>query len=184
MWGTYTRYDASTGKAIWKATPSALELPANLATIEQFPDLMNNVAGNLQYVRDNAGVIYVTSYYHSTNATENSPGGIRNYVSQQSLRRGELGSDILQSSTQYFARSVGGLTSSYIASQTQYPNEDLSNPLTTSYQYTFFAGSTAIQSQTINKPIVVSAQNGSNTVDSTTTVFDQAGRAVWTKTAF
>jgi RHS repeat-associated protein len=181
MWGTYTRYDASTGKAIWKATPSALELPANLATIEQFPDLMNNVAGNLQYVRDNAGVIYVTGYYNATTASDTVAGGIRNYVSQQSLRRGELGSDILQSSTRYFARSVGGQTSSYIASQTQYPNEDLSNPLTTSYQYTFFAGSTAIQSQTTNKPIVVSAQNGSNTADSTTTVFDQAGRAIWAK---
>ena len=181
MWGTYIRYDASTGKAIWKATPSALELPANLATIEQFPDLMNNVAGNLQYVRDNAGVIYVTGYYNATTASVIVAGGIRNYVSQQSLRRGELGSDILQSSTRYFARSVGGLTSSYIASQTQYPNEDLSNPLTTSYQYTFFAGSTAIQSKTTNRPIVVSAQNGSNTVDSTTTVFDQAGRAIWSK---
>ncbi|MCY2999550.1 MAG: PEP-CTERM sorting domain-containing protein [Planctomycetota bacterium] len=181
MWGNYTRYDASTGKSIWKATPSALELPANLATLEQYPDLMNNVAGNLQYVRDNAGVIYVTGYYNSTTATDTIAGGISLYVGQQSLRRGELGSDILQSSTQYFARSVGGLTSSYIASQTQYPNEDLSNPLTTTFQYTFFAGSTAIQSRTTNKPIVVSAQNGSNTVDSTTTVFDQAGRAIWTK---
>ena len=181
MWGNYTRYDASTGKSIWKATPSALELPANLATLEQYPDLMNNVAGNLQYVRDNSGVIYVTGYYNSTTATDTIAGGISLYVGQQSLRRGELGSDILQSSTQYFARSVGGLTSSYIASQTQYPNEDLSNPLTTTFQYTFFAGSTAIQSRTTNKPIVVSAQNGSNTVDSTTTVFDQAGRAIWSK---
>jgi|688.fasta_scaffold28483_3 RHS repeat-associated protein len=181
MWGNYTRYDSSTGKSIWKATPSALELPANLATLEQYPDLMNNVSGNLQYVRDNAGVIYVTGYYNSTTATDTIAGGISLFVGQQSLRRGELGSDILQSSTQYFARSVGGLTSSYIASETQYPNEDLSNPLTTSYHYTFFVGSTAIQSKTTNEPIVVSAQNGSNTVDSTTTVFDQAGRAIWTK---
>lgn len=181
MWGTYTRYDPSSGKPIWSATPSALELPASLSTIEQYPDLMHDVAGNLQYVRDATGVIYVTAYYTNTTATENTPGGIRYYASQQSLRRGEFGSDILQSSTQYFARSVGGLTTSYIASETQYPNEDLSNPLTTSYQYTFFAGSTAIQSQTTNKPIVVSAQNGSNTIDSTTTVFDQAGRAIWTK---
>ena len=43
--GTYTRYNAR-GQAIWQVSPEAINLPANLAEIEQYPDLLNEVAGN------------------------------------------------------------------------------------------------------------------------------------------
>jgi RHS repeat-associated protein len=183
MWGTYTRYDALTGKPIFVASPSALELPASLATLEQHSDLMNNVNGNLQFVRDNVGVIQVMSYYNSTTATESIPGGVRNYASQQSIRKGEFGTSILQSSTQYFSRSIPGTTRVLVAAQTQYPNEDQSNPLTTTYQYSFFAGTAAIQSQTITRPIVVTSQNGPNVATPNTSVYDRVGREIWTKDA-
>jgi len=40
--GTYTRYDAR-GQAIWQVSPEAIALPANLADLEQYPDLLNEV---------------------------------------------------------------------------------------------------------------------------------------------
>lgn len=66
--GTYTRYD-SRSLPIWLASPEAVSLPANLADIEQYPDLLNEVAGTFQYISDTSGLIEVTNYAMATTAT-------------------------------------------------------------------------------------------------------------------
>jgi len=63
--GTYTRYD-SRGLPIWVASPEAVSLPANLADIERHPELLNEVAGNFQYISDSSGLIEVTNYAAAT----------------------------------------------------------------------------------------------------------------------
>jgi hypothetical protein len=53
----------------------------------------------------------------------------------------------------------------------------------TSYAYTWFTGTTQMQSETVTAPVVSAAQNGPGTADVTTAVFDVYGRTIWTKDA-
>ncbi|MCE2727750.1 MAG: hypothetical protein LW698_13375, partial [Planctomycetaceae bacterium] len=62
-------YSNARGQAIWRVSPEAIALPANLADIEQYPDLLNEVAGNFQYISDTSGLIEVTTYATATTAT-------------------------------------------------------------------------------------------------------------------
>ena len=52
-----------------------------------------------------------------------------------------------------------------------------------SYSYTYFSGTNQIKTETTTLPTVTTAQNGSNSATSTTTVFNEHGQAIWTKDA-
>ena len=78
--GTYTRYD-SRGLPIWVASPEAVSLPANLADIERHPELLNEVAGNFQYISDSSGLIKVTNYAAATTATATVAGSVDRFES-------------------------------------------------------------------------------------------------------
>lgn len=94
------------------------------------------------------------------------------------------------SSQKYYRRGDGVVTFIYpVASQTQYPNADGTNPRVTNYAYSWASGLQML-SKTITKPPIVTGQNGpaTNTTDATlghtdvsTTIFDNYGRPIWTK---
>jgi len=88
---------------------------------------------------------------------------------------------ILQSSQQYFARTAGGATVYPEANMSVYRNTDGTGAETTSSSYTWFAGSTMIESTTVSKPIVSTAQNGPGTADQSTTFNDVYARPIWHK---
>ena len=91
--GTYTRYNAR-GQAIWQVSPEAINLPANLAEIEQYPDLLNEVAGNFQYISDSSGLIEVTNYATATTATATTAGSVDRFVSSTAVMRGDRGTAV------------------------------------------------------------------------------------------
>jgi RHS repeat-associated protein len=181
QYGTFTRYDAR-GQAIWKVSPEAIALPADLSVIEQYADLLNEVNGNFEFIHDASGLIEVTDYAPTTTATATTAGSMSRFVSSTAFMRGDLGAPILQSATTYFVVTAGASSVTPIATRTVYPNTTTSGGLTTSYSYAFAAGTTQIVSQTTSKPIVTAAQNGPGASgDVSTTVFDASGRPVWSK---
>ena len=178
--GTYTRYDAR-GQAIWQVSPEAIALPANLADIEQYPDLLNEVAGNFQYISDTSGLIEVTNYAAATTATATTAGSVDRFVSSTAEMRGDRGTAVTQEAFTYFVQSGGGSTVMPLATRTTYPNTTTSGAQTTSYAYTFTAGTTQIVSQRTTLPTVSTAQNGPGTAVVVDQVFDAAGREIWSR---
>ncbi|MEY3204436.1 MAG: hypothetical protein RLZZ21_767, partial [Planctomycetota bacterium] len=178
--GTYTRYDAR-GQAIWQVSPEAINLPANLADIEQYPDLLNEVGGNFQYISDASGLIEVTNYATATTATATLAGSVDRFVSSTAVMRGDRGTAVTQEAFTYFVQSGGGSTVTPLATRTTYPNTTTAGAQTTSYAYTFTAGTTQIVSQRTTLPTVTTAQNGPGTAVVVDRVFDAAGREIWSR---
>ena len=183
MWGTFTEYDSS-GRAILNADPSAVLLPASLATIEAYPDLLDSVSGNYQYLSDTTGQITLTDYANSTSATETTAGTAANYEEDTKIERGETGTPILQESMTYFAHSDGSGNTIYPeATDTTYSNTDGTGARTTSYSYTWMSSSLQMASETTTLPVISSAQNGPGVADSSTDVYNSLGQVVWSKDA-
>jgi RHS repeat-associated protein len=178
--GTYTRYDAR-GQAIWQVSPEAINLPANLADIEQYPDLLNEVAGNFQYISDSSGLIEVTNYATATTATATLAGSVNRFVSSTAVMRGDRGTPVLQEAFTYFVQSGGGSTVTPLATRTTYPNTTTSGGQTTTYAYSFTPGTTQIVSQRTTLPTVTTAQNGPGTAVVVEQVFDAVGREIWSR---
>jgi RHS repeat-associated protein len=180
QYGTYTRYDFR-GQAVWVASPEAIALPANLAVIEQYPDLLNEVAGNFQYINDTTGRIDVTTYATTTTAAAATAGSVDRFVSGTALRRGELGAAVPQEAFTYFlVRSNDGSTVAPLATRT-------ADAQTTTYAYTFTSAfaqgwTTQIVSQRTTLPWVTRAQNGPGGTEVVIDqVFDAAGREIWSR---
>jgi RHS repeat-associated protein len=178
--GTYTRYNFR-GQAIWRVSPEAIALPANLADIEQYPDLLHEVADNFQYISDSSGLIEVTNYAATTTATATTAGSVDRFVSSTAVMRGDRGTPVLQEAFTYFVQSGGGSTVMPLATRTTYPNTTTAGAQTTSYAYTFTADTTQIVSQRTTLPIVTTAQNGPGTAVVIDQVFDAVGREIWSR---
>lgn len=61
----------------------------------------------------------------------------------------------------------------------EYRNDDGTGAVTTSYAYTFYAGTTAVQSRTTTYPVVSAAQNGSGIAATRHEYLDQLGNLTW-----
>ena len=179
--GTYTRYD-SRGLPVWVASPEAVTLPASLAEIEQYADLLNGASGNFQYVSDASGLIEVTNYGTATTATATTPGAVDRLVESTAVRRGEFGTPLIQEAFTYVVQSSAGFGSlPVVASRTTYPNATTAGGQTTTVVSTFAPGTTRIVSQRTTLPVVATAQNGSGTAAVVEAVFDAAGREIWSR---
>jgi RHS repeat-associated protein len=179
-WDTFYRYDDH-GRAIWLAQPSAVS-----GYDETYSDLLHYDGNtqNYQYLNDNAGLIQVTDYFTgTTTATETTAGDVTGYVQDEKLQRGELGTPALQTAVQYFAHAGGGATVYPVATSAVYSavTNDHNDPSkrTASYAYTWFAGTTQMQSRQTALPVVSGAENGPGTSDVQLDVFDVYGRPVW-----
>jgi hypothetical protein len=104
-WSTFYKYDLQ-GRLVLTAYPSAIS-----DYDEDYSDLLRLVDGNYQYLRDNEGLIQTISYYSATTATATTPGGAEGYIEQVALQRGELGTDVPQSTMEYWVHEdVNGNT--------------------------------------------------------------------------
>jgi len=168
-WDNYTQYD-SQGRIILQANPSA---------VTGYNDAQANLGVTFN---SNAGLITTTDYYATTTAGETTAGGVAGYTQDTKIQQGSAGAPILQNTVQYFLHA-GVSNVSPIATNTVYRNTDGTGLETTSYSYTWFTGTTQMQSETVSNPIVSSAQNGLGTADVDTTFFDVYGRAIWHKNA-
>jgi hypothetical protein len=206
-WVDFYKYD-NAGRLILHAYPSAI-LPDQSSPPKYYDDtfqegasgnyasdLMKLVNGSYAYLSNSAGLIETTTYYTDTTATENQPGHAAGYVQYTLVQLGQVINPqyppVPQTSTDYFAHTGGGTTIYPVADTTVYGLDhgtatDYSDrhPRTTTYAYSWYSGSTQMQSMAVTQPVVAPTQNGppTGTVATTTTFYDAFGRPTWTKDA-
>jgi RHS repeat-associated protein len=182
-WATYYRYDEQ-GRLILQANPSAV----TGYSAYYYADLLHEDSGNWQYLEDSAGLITTYSYGTSTTATATTAGSVAGYLAAVSIQQGEAGTSVPHAAIQYYAHEseVDGTFVYPVATETVYRNENGTDSQTTAYAYTWRESSgetNQILSTTITWAFVSSAQNGSNTTESSITVNDEFGRPAWIKDA-
>jgi RHS repeat-associated protein len=160
-WIEYRRYDGA-GRLIEKANPSAVE-----GYDESAADL--NVT-----LQSNQGLIELTSYYSTTGG-----GAAKGYQESTSLKQGASGTPVLQSRTEYTSQSAGDVTIYPVSKQTMYRDNAGSEPIDTSYAYTWHTGTVQINQQTTTLPAVPTTQNGSGVAATTKQVYDSFGYLTW-----
>ncbi|MDB5337519.1 MAG: hypothetical protein JWN70_3138 [Planctomycetaceae bacterium] len=167
-------------------------------------DLLNEVDGNYQYLRDYDGLIDLYEYHQ--------PSGNR---SAEMIRHGEKGdcfklreyeyvpcceSSSSSSSSAPSSSSSGGNCRWFISKLTVYPEDGLSEgssssssssssgggcvndntrTITTTYSYTFWSGTCAIQQITTTLPAIPNEQNGSGIAATRREYFDILGNNTW-----
>ncbi|HUG92211.1 MAG TPA: hypothetical protein VML55_15325, partial [Planctomycetaceae bacterium] len=136
---------------------------------ENYADLLVEVSGNYQYLKDNAGLVR-TYEYHAASG----------YVSAEKVQQGELGTPIPVQATEYVSQTEGGRTVWLPSKEIVYP--DAADPLKTietSFGYTFHDGTCAVKEKTTTLPVVPTSQNGSGVADTRREYFDLYGNLVW-----
>jgi len=167
---TYYKYDDQE-HCILMANPSAVT-----GYDESYADLVNWEDGTAEYLNDNSGLITTYVYYSSTTATSTVAGGVANYEWSTAIQDGQLGSLVPQELWTYTSNSAGTVYN--VATDTVYRN-DGSGDETISYTYTYFSGTSQIQKEITEYPVVLTGQNGSNSATTTTDVYDQQGQLIW-----
>jgi hypothetical protein len=152
------------GQLVLAAAPSAVS-----GYSDTYADLLNNSDGVYQYLNNSSGLITHYDYYTATTATETAAGGVVNYLEDEQIQQGQQGTLLPQEMWQYFAHAYNGQTIAPTASDTVYRNSDGTGAETTSYSYTWYAGTAQMQSETDTAPVIAAAQNGPGTADVTTT---------------
>jgi len=180
QYGTYTRYDER-GLPLWIASADAVDLSVGLPFLEQYGDLLNNVAGNFHFLRDNSGLITVTEHARSTTADATTPGNVERMVASTSLKRGENGALIKQEAFQYILQPGTAGTAAFVASRTTFPDTSGVNGHTTTFATTFVPGTTSVVSRTTTFPVVTPDENGSNEADAVNQFYDTSGREIWSR---
>ncbi|WP_439623362.1 RHS repeat-associated core domain-containing protein [Gemmata sp.] len=176
-WIDYYRYDDA-GRVVLHAAPSAVT-----GYTTAYDDLVHYVADNAQYLSDSAGLVTAYTYGSTTTALAGAPGDVAGYLKQADLRQGETGTAVPQGAWAYYLRAAASGIYFHLATDTLYRNENGTGGQTTSYAYTFVTGTNEVVSVTTTLPTVTTAQNGSNSVSTVTSVFDDHGRPVWMKDA-
>jgi RHS repeat-associated protein len=176
-WDTFNKYD-SQERLVLDAAPSAVT-----GYNDSYADLLHNANGTYQYLSNTSGLISTTDYYTSTTATETTAGGVAGYLQDTKVQQGQQGTAILQDTKQYFTHTASGVTVNPLASDTVYRNTDGTGAETTSYAYTYFSGTTQVQSVTVSLPVISAGENGPGTADTQTTFFDSYERPIWVMNA-
>jgi RHS repeat-associated protein len=174
-WEWFTQYDGS-GRVLMQAGPAAVT-----GYNDTYADLLHFSNGSYQYLSNTTGLITKTDYYTSTTAGETTAGGVAGYTQDDKVQRGQTGGAITLDSIQYFQHTANGSSVDPVANTTAYRNTDGTGGETTSYAYTWFSGTTQMQSEAVSAPTISSTQNGPGTADTTTTFFDTYERPIWTK---
>ncbi len=174
-WPTFYQYDGQ-GRVTEMANPSAVT-----GYDDSYPDLLNNQGGNYQYLSNDSGLITRYDYYTGNTATETDPGGVTGYQFDSQLQQGQQGTLIPQTTYQYYTHTANGSTVHPEATSTGYRYDNGTGAETTTYIYTYYPGTTQVQSMTTSLPTISAAQNGPGAADVSTTVYDAEGRAIWNR---
>ncbi len=192
-WGTFYKYDDA-GQVIMTAEPSAVSLPSDLATLDQYNDVLDFQAVttggyNYLYLNDSSGLIYLDEYGYATSASASQAGGVMGYLSARYVQQGETGQPIEVQSMDYSRHDYTPTGSSTplaiypLADSTAYPSAtDASIQRTTHYAYTYQLEpgsatnhSNQFATMVTTLPVVLAGQNGSGSADSITDAFDRFG---------
>ncbi|WP_437191561.1 glycosyltransferase [Planctomicrobium sp. SH527] len=147
---------------LWHAHPSAV-----LGYNDSSPDLDISL-------RSSAGLIDVTTYYSTTGS-----GAAAGYVSANKIKQGAAGAEVLLTAYEYTSHTAGGTTVYPVSKQIVYRNTDGTGGQVTTYDYTFYSGTTQIQQQTTTLPVVSTGQNGTGVAATRKEYYDELGRLTW-----
>src|SRR5260370_15039144 len=174
-WDWFNEYDGS-GRIIVSAAPSAVT-----GYSDSYADLLNNQGGNYQYLSDSSGLITTTDYYSPTTAGERTAGGVAGDEQDEEVKQGETGTAITLNSTQYFLHTANSISVAPVANYTAYAQTNGGGGRTTSYSYTWFSGTTQMQSEQVTAPVISSSENGPGEADVARTYFDTLQHPLWSK---
>lgn len=197
---TFYHYDAA-GRLDLTAHPSAFEPDSggNLWN-DSFADLLNDQGGgDYEYLGDSFGQVDITAYATSTTADHDTAGDVTGLPVANYTQRGDTGTPILISETQYYEKTytpsgTGGVPSVVrpVASETVYPDAVAGTPgtgRTTDYLYDWHEVSSVdtnlVKSIETRLPVVSTTANGpgGSTRDTSFVFFDSLGNPVWSKDA-
>ena len=82
---------------------------------------------------------------------ETTAGGVAGYTQDTKIQQGSAGTSILQNMVQYFLHTANGVSVSPIATNTVYRGTDGTGAEITSDSYTWFTGTTQIQSLAVSR---------------------------------
>ncbi|TWT37190.1 tRNA(Glu)-specific nuclease WapA precursor [Posidoniimonas corsicana] len=170
-WLTFYEYD-SDGRQVMQAMSSAVtdyEIDGN-------NDLVVTLSSS-------TGLIHLTEYYTSTTATDTTSGGVASFFKASKVQQGTSGTPVLEQAQDYYVQTESGRTNVVLASDEVYRNTNGTGAETTSYAYTWFTDTVAVESIAVSLPVASASQNGSGSADVTTAYLDEYGRTVWTKDA-
>jgi RHS repeat-associated protein len=170
QWREYRRFDAD-GRVILSAGPSAVS-----GHDEASIDLVGYSGGNATHLSDSAGLVQEFIYY---TPTDTDPGASAGYLKEERLRKGETGTAVPQRTLAYVIHGSGDEAVTRTASETVYRNSDGTGAQTTSYSYVLDSGSTFVRERVVTLPTITGSQNGPGVAVSTTSVYDDFGRAIW-----
>ncbi len=178
-WATYRQYDEVLAQVILEAQPSA---------VQGYDDSQPDLGGPTTIVNPTSGLVKLSSYYPSTTATPTTPGGAAGYLESTSVQQGLNNLPILLSETTYYQRNTtdddpsASLATIYpIAASTVYSSDANggSDPIVTSYAYTWYAGTLQIEQKTTTLPVISTDQNGSGAAGVQRMLFDEYGNLTW-----
>jgi RHS repeat-associated protein len=195
QWCEFWKYNDA-AQVILHANPSAIS-----GYDEQYPDLLHEVSGNYEYLRDSDGLIH-TFEYHAASG----------YLTAENIQQGELGTPIKLREYEYLATTLSGEVPSsssssassesssssfssgssapgpilrepaayFTSKETVYPSDtDQTKKLITTYDHTFHADTCQVQEKTVTLPAVPTDQNGSGVAATRKEAFDTYGNLTW-----
>ena len=174
-WYEFFKYDDSANVILYGSS-SAIS-----GYDDQYADLLHEVSGNYQYLRDSSGLIRTYTYHAPTN-----------WLASSSIQEGEQGTSIKllereyiscgseNSSSSSSSSSAGGLAY-FLSKEISYPSDtDQTKKIITSYSYTWYEGTCQIKEKTITLPVISTSQNGSGVANTRKEYFDEYDYLTWT----
>lgn len=174
-WYEFFKYDDSANVILY-ASSSAIS-----GYDDQYADLLHEVSGNYQYLRDSSGLIRTYTYHAPTN-----------WMASSNIQEGELGTSIKLLEREYVSCGSGSSSSSsssssasptayFLSKETSYPSDtDQTKKIITSYAYTWYEGTCQVKEKTTTLPVISTNQNGSGVANTRKEYFDEYGYLTWT----
>ncbi|MEI8379568.1 MAG: glycosyltransferase [Planctomycetota bacterium] len=176
QWCTYFRYNEQ-GQIVVTASPSAIT-----GYDDSFDDLLlyQPLTNTYQYLRDHDGKLDLTSYYPQNSVPTGSNAAPPGYLHKQLVQQGQLATPILLRSVEYTSQAAVTTTVFPVSRDIMYRHDTgPSNPIVTSYEYTFYTDTTQVQQKTTILPRIAASQNGSGTSNQTREFNDRFGYLTW-----
>ena len=103
------------------------------------------------------------------------------YLKWTQVQQGSSGTPIRTSETKYISRTVGSAVIYPVAESTVYSDTAAAVPITTTFAYAWQTGTFQPLTITTTLPVISTAQNGSNSSDVRSSLFDIYGNQVATQ---
>lgn len=173
-WYEFVEFDAD-GRVALQATSAAIS-----GYDETKADLLNKSGSTYQYLNDSTGLIYKFEYYTTTNV---GSGQVKGRLRYKKVKQGESGTEVKVMEYHYTSRTGGGKTIYPLWKQIEYRSHTSggTDPVTTTYTYTWHGSNTAIKQRTTTWPVVPTSQHGSGNTTSRVEELDTYGRVIWLK---